>query len=228
MLRWPTVAAAQPRPTDSVALSTSMPTASHAWGPQTGTLERLGVACPAEEGSVFRCGSYLNNVCNNIAGSFECLCQDGFEKVDGVCVNVDECAAGTDTCFDATVDGFMSEICTDAEILVAGDPKFTCACPAESTMVTDGCEDNNECDNVCNQSDAIEVCVNKHFINVGLTHTCTCATGYRKEVTDAFTDPATVADNKVLTLMHVPCTDKRCQMRNQRRNICLSLWFPRD
>ena len=87
-----------------------------------------GVACGVEEGSFYRCRAYLSNVCNNIDGSFECLCQDGFEKNSaGACVNVDECGDGTDTCFDATVDGFMSEIGTDAEILVAGNPKLALA-----------------------------------------------------------------------------------------------------
>ena len=180
-----------------------------------------GAACTAEEGSVFRCGSYLNNVCNNLDGGFECLCQDGFEKVDGVCLNVDECRAGTDTCFDATVEaqteGFMSEICTDAEILVAGDAKFTCACPENSSITADGCEDYNECNDVCNQGEAVETCINKHFINDGVTHTCTCATGYRKEITDPSTTPATVDDNKCVDIDECqsnPCTGNGAKCTN--------------
>ena len=187
------------------------------------------VTCGAEEGSVFRCGSYLNNVCSNTDGSYECLCQDGFNKVEGVCVNVDECTAGTDTCFDATVDGFMSEICTDAEILVAGDSKFTCACSEHSTMVADGCEDNNECVNVCNQSDSIEVCVNKHLINDGATHTCTCATEYRKEVTDASTDQATVDDNKYVDIGECqsnPCTGNGARCENNAGSYVWHCDFP--
>ena len=146
-----------------------------------------------------------NSVCNNIDGSFECLCKDGFEKdATGACVNVDECGDGTDTCFDATADGFMSEICTNAEIFVAGDLKFTCACPEHSTMVTDGCQDNNDCDNVCNSVDPIEVCVNKHFIDDDVTHTCKCVTGF-KSLMHPLIQQSLMAANE-LTMMNANLT----------------------
>ena len=37
-----------------------------------------GDACGVEEGSFYRCGAYLNNVCNNIDDSLECLYHNRF------------------------------------------------------------------------------------------------------------------------------------------------------
>ena len=58
-------------------------------------------------------------------------------------------------------------------------------------MITDDCQDNNKRDYAFNQGGGVDDDV---------THTCTCATGFRKEVTDASTDPVIVDDNKCVDI----------------------------
>ena len=45
-----------------------------------------------EDGSI--CG--VNEVCVNVPGSYECQCQDGFSKVEGICTDDDACYAQVD------------------------------------------------------------------------------------------------------------------------------------
>ena len=45
-----------------------------------------GVECPGNAG------------CMNTNGSFECPCNAGFESIDGVCFDINQCTAGTHNC----------------------------------------------------------------------------------------------------------------------------------
>lgn len=39
-----------------------------------------------------------NSNCVNGEGSFRCVCQPGFEDIDGSCVNINQCANGMHDC----------------------------------------------------------------------------------------------------------------------------------
>ncbi|MBE4748222.1 DUF4215 domain-containing protein [Corallococcus sp. ZKHCc1 1396] len=101
-----------------------------------------------------------NASCTNIAGSFTCACNAGYEGDGVTCTDIDECAAGTDNCNE-------NASCTN----IAGS--FTCACTAgyEGDGVT--CTDIDECaagtDN-CNE--------NASCTNTGGSFTCACDAGY--------------------------------------------------
>ena len=53
--------------------------------------------------------SGAGQICSNFRGGFECVCQQGFEVVDGLdtdeneCVDIDECAVGAHNCEDASL-----------------------------------------------------------------------------------------------------------------------------
>eukprot|EP01069_Polyplicarium_translucidae_P003982 Polyplicarium_translucidae@DN2462_c0_g2_i2.p1 len=69
--------------------------------------------------------------CRNLAGSYECVCMRGYELLDGICVDVDECAG--------------SHGCTFACRNTVGS--YRCICPDGFSLMTDGlrCQDIDEC-----------------------------------------------------------------------------------
>ena len=44
-----------------------------------------------QDSSLFACKGY--STCKNTVGSYECVCDVGYEMADGVCVNIDDCAS---------------------------------------------------------------------------------------------------------------------------------------
>ena len=70
--------------------------------------------------------------CVNVSGGYVCACKPGFERVDGRCVNVDECARGIDLC-DPAAD------CIDES------PGYDCACRAGYRGDGRACVDIDEC-----------------------------------------------------------------------------------
>ena len=87
-------------------------------------------------------------------------CEPGFELVGTVCVDIDECAQGSDDCHaDAT--------CTNTV------GSFTCACDAGYTGDGVTCTDIDECSLGTDSCDVNATCEN----NLG-SYTCACNTGY--------------------------------------------------
>jgi len=108
-----------------------------------------------------------NGTCVNTPGSYECACDAGYElNGNGQCVNIDECANGTDTCS-------TNATCTDT---VGG---YDCACDAGYVGDGENCADVDECsDAALNTCDANASCT-----NLPGTYTCTCEDGYQGDGT---------------------------------------------
>ena len=74
------------------------------------------------------CGSTLAGFCFDNEGSYECQCNDGFEIVDDMCKDIDECSRFSDLCSE------------EGMICVNNDGSYHCACDTgfveQSTMVS--------------------------------------------------------------------------------------------
>ncbi|KAI4882658.1 hypothetical protein NFI96_001503 [Prochilodus magdalenae] len=91
--------------------------------------------CSGQYGQLCR-----NGQCINTAGSFQCLCDEGYElALDGKnCVDVNECIILPGTCAPGTCQNL--------------DGSFRCLCPQGYTVESDHCVDVNECEedpNMC-------------------------------------------------------------------------------
>jgi hypothetical protein len=76
------------------------------------------------------CGAGL--ACVNTPGSYACACNPGYELQDGVCVEVDECAAGTDGCGEnATCENMIGS--------------YRCACDADISFVKEDFGSEEDC-----------------------------------------------------------------------------------
>ncbi|CBY33706.1 unnamed protein product [Oikopleura dioica] len=109
--------------------------------------------------SYFICGTVAE--CVNVAGSYICNCPDGYENVDGVCIDVNECAYSP---------------CDPVAICANSGGSFSCFCPPGYTG--DGtcciCEDVNECTEDINLCHDVAICTNldvDEFL-------CKCANGF--------------------------------------------------
>lgn len=82
------------------------------------------------------CG--VGALCNNTPGGHTCSCPSGYAMQDGRCVDVDECAAGTDACDPSAT----------CENLVGG---YRCACPGEVAFTKSNYGAEQDCitDGVC-------------------------------------------------------------------------------
>jgi hypothetical protein len=98
-----------------------------------------------------------NSFCNNIVGSYECICDDGYQMVNGTCENIDDCMS--DSCLNG---GNCSDI-------VSG---FVCYCPDTYSGIT--CEEDiDEC------ALSMDTCVvNSQCINTDGSYTCPCDEGF--------------------------------------------------
>ncbi|XP_060592999.1 uncharacterized protein LOC132747595 [Ruditapes philippinarum] len=99
----------------------------------------------------------VNKACVNTPGSYECRCKPGYEDVNGVCTNINECNdANLNVC---------SQICTDT------DGSFECSCNPGFLQDGNSCNDINECDGAhgCEQ-----ICTNL----VG-GYRCSCPENYK-------------------------------------------------
>lgn len=130
----------------------------------------------SEGEAVERCGNGLcqgGETCEtcSIDCSSRCTCDPGFQWNGSECVDINECAAGTDDCGEHA-------ICDNQ----TGD--FDCAC--ESGFIGDGrtCTDVNECTESTDDCAEYATCT-----NVAGGFTCECANGFVGDGTDCFAEP---------------------------------------
>ena len=92
----------------------------------------------------------------------ECTCRSGFEHVDGICQDIDECAGGVDSC--------NVDVSTCANNIGA----FDCVCNSGYIMTNEGeCQDIDECASAENRCGAFGTCVNTPG-----NYECSCEDGY--------------------------------------------------
>jgi hypothetical protein len=146
-------------------------------------------------------GCAAEAMCINAAGSFSCICRDGFDGDGTSCVDVDECASDLAGCHgDATCTntpgaftcsckpGYVGDgsDCTDVDECAAGgascDPNATCsntpggfACACRSGFQGDGatCTDVDEC-----ATGAASCSANASCSNTPGSFGCACETGF--------------------------------------------------
>lgn len=122
------------------------------------------------------CGN--NSRCDNTEGSYECVCQNGFEKDSGNpnnCNDIDECSKGLDDCpsiCENTVGNFTCK-CPDGYEDKTGDGKN---CKIEASLETKcdaknpKCDSSSQCQYVSGSTTTVEcVCDNKHKLENGIS-----------------------------------------------------------
>ncbi|ESO83526.1 hypothetical protein LOTGIDRAFT_133178, partial [Lottia gigantea] len=89
----------------------------------------------------FNCSD--STTCSNTLGSYQCQCQNGYEKKDGLCVDFDECATKSDDCEQSceNFDGTYNCGC-EYGFELAGDRK---SCLKDINE----CNDVNACEFIC-------------------------------------------------------------------------------
>ncbi|KAJ8009167.1 hypothetical protein DPEC_G00086090 [Dallia pectoralis] len=130
--------------------------------------------------------------CVNTIGSFECRCQDGFEMINDVCVDVDECKEGPCEHSCTNVIGGYNCSCSDGYIASKDPNKCQLHCAFEECMAECDPNDPSECFcpegyvadvrndvtfcldiNECDMDACDHVCQNTHG-----SHICSCYEGH--------------------------------------------------
>ena len=94
-----------------------------------------------------------NEICRNTIGSFSCECERGLNRVNGQCVDINECAAGIDDCSHICENTYGGYRCHCPVNYKLDDNLHTCTmsehdiqCPTGFYLEQDKCVDVNECD----------------------------------------------------------------------------------
>ncbi|XP_061560391.1 thrombomodulin-like [Phycodurus eques] len=99
--------------------------------------------------------------CVNTLGKFECVCKDGFEEEEGVCVDVSICAK------------------CEHMLCVKSGAVYACAC-REGFRVSS--RDPTKCDMFCDQADCPANCIRNPDLEQGNMHQCFCPDGYIQDI----------------------------------------------
>uniref|UniRef100_A0A914E086 EGF-like domain-containing protein n=1 Tax=Acrobeloides nanus TaxID=290746 RepID=A0A914E086_9BILA len=102
-----------------------------------------------------------NQMCVNREKKYECICKDGYEMINGECIDINECTAGIAQCC-------ATYICTN----IIGS--YTCSCPkGYRENVTDHrCDEIDECKEKTDTCDRVK----EQCINLPGTFQCVCKT----------------------------------------------------
>jgi hypothetical protein len=140
-----------------------------------------------------------SQICNNLPGTFECLCEENFElSAAGECVPVDPCAQGNHNC-PALAD------CNAISSGDPGDPNFQCSCqpgyefePMNSNDSIIVCADVDECakhqhlcsgNEICHNLEPGYECQQAECAQLDCSHscennTCVCPEGMKLDDTE--------------------------------------------
>jgi hypothetical protein len=114
-----------------------------------------------------------NGSCDDSSGSAKCVCEAGYEISGTSCVEVDECAAGTDDCV-------FGAVCTNLQ----GD--YTCSCEGgyegDGRSGGSGCQDVDECAQGADDCIAAATCENDEG-----SFQCHCPAGFAGDGTEGGT-----------------------------------------
>jgi hypothetical protein len=108
------------------------------------------------------CTALHSNRCLNVPGGFVCACEDGFERVNGACVNVNECDRDLD-------------LCDPAANCVDTTPGYRCECKSGYEGDGRSCADVDECQKDPNACAGSQGTVCK---NTAGAFQCVCPDGY--------------------------------------------------
>ncbi|XP_062609556.1 uncharacterized protein LOC134271356 [Saccostrea cucullata] len=105
----------------------------------------------------FICGS--DRVCQNLEGSYSCICGEGFDINGDKCEDTDECS--DESLYD----------CPEFTFCVNTNGNYTCECQSGFQLINDECKDINECET--GRHDCSQLC-----INVDGDYNCACHPGF--------------------------------------------------
>ncbi|KAH0619971.1 hypothetical protein JD844_014452 [Phrynosoma platyrhinos] len=140
---------------ESTALEKAGQKRYHAFG-EPGSVSAIDIdECASGNGNLCR-----NGRCINTVGSFQCLCNDGYEMpVDGrVCVDINECALEPGKCAPGTCQNL--------------DGSYRCICPPGYVLQDDNCNDIDEC------AEEAEICALGTCSNTPGSFVCLCPEGF--------------------------------------------------
>ncbi|XP_064105738.1 adhesion G protein-coupled receptor E2-like isoform X2 [Macrobrachium nipponense] len=164
------------------------------------------------------CGPNMR--CQNTYGSYECICNSGFEKVNGACVDINECTNTTNPCG-------PNSVCSNSP-----PGSFSCSCNAGFVLCDGTCVDKNECDS--NPCPANTICQNTDG-----SYQCICPTGFTNQtgscvdVNECSSSPSPCTDLErcINTPGNYSCVCQKCSPRCDRggvllpNNVCVSVIY---
>ncbi|XP_064088329.1 adhesion G protein-coupled receptor E2-like [Macrobrachium nipponense] len=144
--------------------------------------------------------------CQNTHGSYECICNAGFEKVNGTCVDINECTNTTNPCG-------PNSVCSNSP-----PGSFSCKCNAGFVFCNGTCVDTNECDS--NPCPANTLCQNTDG-----SYQCICPTGFTNQTgscvdvneCNSSPSPCTDLEKCINTPGNYSCVCQKCSRYNPQK-----------